>query len=363
MSVISYKCPNCDGELIFDPDTQKYKCEYCFSLFSQEELEDMQPAAQEEMQSEQSQTNGTEKTTEQTEQEDSQGAGVIYTCPSCGAEIVTEETTAATFCYYCHNPVVLGGRLSGELLPDKMIPFAIDKKTAETRFLDYVRKKKFIPKAFFNKKQIEKLSGVYFPYWVYDASMKGRMQAKATKVRVWMSGEEEFTETRFFDVEREGNIVLNDMTENALKKANHVLAEGVLPYRMEEAKPFHFGYLSGFLAEKRDIEKQEISDSMARDAKDYAGKMLRESVHGYQSVTEQRDSFSMEKETFSYTLFPVWTLTYKGKNGKQYYYSMNGQTGKVCGELPVDYKKITLTALIAAIVVLLLGMMGGYFLW
>ena len=44
MSVISYKCPNCDGELIFDPKTQKYKCEYCFSLFSQEELEAMTPA-------------------------------------------------------------------------------------------------------------------------------------------------------------------------------------------------------------------------------------------------------------------------------------------------------------------------------
>ena len=44
MAVISFKCPNCDGELIFDPSTQKYKCEYCFSLFSQEELDAMKPA-------------------------------------------------------------------------------------------------------------------------------------------------------------------------------------------------------------------------------------------------------------------------------------------------------------------------------
>lgn len=354
MSVISYKCPNCDGELIFDPGTQKYKCEYCCSLFSQEELDAMGHESRAE-------GPAPEQSTEQTK-EDAQ-TGVIYTCPSCGAEIVTDETTAATFCYYCHNPVVLGGRLSGDFLPDQIIPFSIDKKTAEAKFLEYTGKKKFIPRAFFNKKQIECLSGVYFPYWVYETSMKGRMRAKATKVRVWVTGDEEFTETRFYEVEREGDIVLKDMTENALKKANHVLAEGVLPYRMEEAKPFQFGYLSGFLAEKRDVEQEESGNRLQEEAREYAGKMLRETVHGYQSVTGQQSSFEPEEEKYSYTLLPVWTLTYRGKNGKMYYYSMNGQTGKVCGELPVDYKKITITALIAAVPVLLLGMLGGYFLW
>mgnify|MGYP002616689005 CR=1 FL=1 len=41
MAIISFKCPNCGGELIFDPATQKYKCEYCNSLFTQEELDAM----------------------------------------------------------------------------------------------------------------------------------------------------------------------------------------------------------------------------------------------------------------------------------------------------------------------------------
>lgn len=376
MSVISYKCPNCDGELIFDPKTQKYKCEYCMSLFSQEELEAMKPETQEEQQvetvnEETAGDSGTEQDfsgngEENVRQEQSAGNAeetVIYNCPSCGAEIVTDATTAATFCYYCHNPVVLGGRLSGEFLPDQVVPFTIDKKTAENKFLEFLNKKKYIPRAFFNKKQMEHLSGVYFPYWVYETSMKGRMQARATKTRVWRNGDTEYTETRFFEVERQGDIVLKDMTENALKKANHVLAEGILPYRMEEAKPFHSGFLSGFLAEKRDIEKEDVHTALKAEAEEYAGNLLRESVTGYQTVTDQQKSFSGKKEKFSYTLLPVWTLTYKGRDGNTYYYSMNGQTGKVCGKLPVDYKKVACTALISAAAVFLAGLVGGYFIW
>lgn len=143
MAVISFKCPNCDGELIFDPSTQKYKCEYCFSLFSQEELDAMKPAQTTEPQNadaagegkasgkpedkKQSQPgnkagSGTEKDNTENKESDKEAGkeadAVTYTCPSCGAQIVTDATTAATFCYYCHNPVVLGGRLEGKFLPD-----------------------------------------------------------------------------------------------------------------------------------------------------------------------------------------------------------------------------------------------------
>ncbi len=125
MSVISYKCPNCGGDLRFDPQSQKYKCEFCVSLFNQEELEDTNPQAK--------------AGTAQEGAEESHA--MVYSCPSCGAEVVTDETTAATFCYYCHNPVVLKGRLEGEYLPEKVIPFQIDRESALKQFLDYVKKK------------------------------------------------------------------------------------------------------------------------------------------------------------------------------------------------------------------------------
>ena len=157
MAVISFKCPNCDGELIFDPETQKYKCEYCGSKFTQAELDALQPAESEETdagaadgsdEAEQETTEQQSADTKKKEGEDGGAEAVIYNCPSCGAEIVTDATTAATFCYYCHNPVMLGKRLEGKYLPNKVIPFKISKKEAEKRFLEYVGKKKFVPKAY-----------------------------------------------------------------------------------------------------------------------------------------------------------------------------------------------------------------------
>lgn len=371
MAVISFKCPNCDGELIFDPGTGKYKCEYCYSLFSQEELDAMKQdiSGDEEPVKEQKASDTAENSTEQdsteqgfTEQDSQDEDAVIYNCPSCGAQIVTDATTAATFCYYCHNPVVLGGRLEGEFMPNKIIPFSVDKKEAEKRFLDFVGKKKFVPRAFFQKKQIDSLTGVYFPYWLYNASLQGGIQAEATRVRIWIAGDEEFTETKIYSVERDGEVELNHLSENALQKANKTLAEGVFPYRFEEMQDFKMGYLSGFLAEKRDIEKDTLEQGLQQEVRGYAEHLLQESIDGYDGVVVKDCNFQINKDEWSYVLLPVWTVTYKARNGKMYYYSMNGQTGNVCGELPIDYKKLGFLSGILAIAVLVIGMIGGYLL-
>lgn len=358
MAVVSYKCPHCGGELIFSPTTQKYKCEYCLSDFSQEELEALKP----EEGSEEKAVNFEEDTQEENTTEKETQEAVIYHCPSCGAEIVTDETTAATFCYYCHNLVVLSGRVSGEFLPDKIIPFAIDKKQATEKFLDYVHSKKFVPKAFFNKQQIEKISGVYFPYWMVDMDMEGSMQAEGRNVRVWRSGDTEYTETKVYRVEREGDVHLEDITKNALKKSNAKLAEGVLPYDVSKVQKFHMGFLSGFLAEKRDIERTELNKQVQQEANEYGEKILRGTVKGYSSISVKSCHLNQTQENWDYTMLPVWTVTYKGKNGKMYYYSMNGQDGKVYGELPIDYKKVWILGGIVFVVVLILALIGGYLL-
>ena len=135
MEVITYKCPNCGGDLTFDPVSGKYKCEYCLSSFTQEEMEKANPKAAEALHRENEDDAGRQETsdaqngtdTAQTQDETAQGEAVVYTCPNCGAEIVTDATTAATYCFYCHNPVVLSGRLSGEYMPDFVLPFKIIK--------------------------------------------------------------------------------------------------------------------------------------------------------------------------------------------------------------------------------------------
>lgn len=352
MAVVSLKCPNCDGELIFDPSTQNYKCEYCGDLFSQQEIDAMYP--------EETQQSGQE--TQAQEEESREGSSVCYTCPSCGAQIVTDETTAASFCYYCHNPVVLNAQLSGDFLPDQIIPFSVTKEQAQKGFEEYIRKKHFVPSAFFSKKQIESMTGVYFPYWCYDVNLDGKMQGDARNLRVWRMGDIEYTETKHYNIYREGVVTQENLTEHALKKANAKLASGVMPYDFSKLSPFRMGYLSGFFAERRDIERQEVEGMMQTKMRESAEKLMRETVSGYQSVSIANANFRAKKEKWSYVLFPVWTLTYKAANGKIYYYSMNGQTGKVCGELPVHYGKVLAASGLAAAVVLILGLIGGYFL-
>ena len=119
MDTYMYKCPNCGSGMEYDAQTHIFHCDYCRSDFTAEELEERRIKAEQRQ---------AEK--EEASMDDSPD---VYSCPSCGAEIITDETTAATYCYYCHNPVVLSGKLSGEFKPDYIIPFKFDRQDADRK--------------------------------------------------------------------------------------------------------------------------------------------------------------------------------------------------------------------------------------
>ncbi len=349
MSVVTYKCPNCDGELKFDPESQQFACEYCLSSFTEAQVKELAPAAE------------TERTADPAGEQTDSGA-VYYSCPSCGAEIVTDETTAATYCFYCHNPVVLSGRLDGAYTPQKLIPFAFGKEEAQKRFLAWTKKKWFVPKAFFNADQIEKLTGVYFPHWLVDCDIQAHMEASAKKVRVWRSGDTEYTETSRYNLVRTANIHFEDVVKTALKKADRELVESVQPYDSRNLIPFTMAYLSGFQAEKRDIERADLEQEVANDIQGYSASLLQGTMSGYSAVVPRVRNVRLLKENWDYTLLPVWTLTYRGKNGKLYYYALNGQNGNVFGRLPVSFGKLFAVAGAISAAVLILGLLGGLML-
>ena len=380
MSALSFKCPNCGGELLFDPSQQQYKCEYCDSTFSQQQLDELSPIhgqeyteASDDAEPSGADTVSGDESSETGEKPEGEGEGqgtaenqenghnaVVYSCPSCGAEIVTDETTAATFCFYCHNPVVLEGRVTGEYLPDWVIPFKIDRKEAEKKFRSYIKGKRYVPKAFYEDSQIEKLSGVYYPYWVYECSIDGQLSAEGTKLQVWRTGETEYTRTSIYDVERAGRIEIHNLLRNALKKTNRELVENVQPFRMKDVSPFKMGYLSGFLAEKRDMEQDAFRDELQGETKGYAQKMLKNTAGGYSVLKERASNYHIGRENWYYTLLPVWVLTYKSLGDKIFYFAMNGQTGTVCGKLPIDKGKLALHSIAIGAVVAVLCLIGGF---
>lgn len=353
MSAITYKCPNCDGGLVFDPESGTYACEYCLSKFTQEELEV-------ESQSE-TETAEPVEPAESEESTDSKQDAVMYHCPSCGAEIITDETTAATFCFYCHNPIVLAGKLEGKYLPDGVIPFKITKEEATEKFLEWIGKKKFTPRGFYSKSNIEKMSGVYFPYWLYDCEVDSSMNGTAKDIRIWRVGDIEYTETKTYRIRRAGKVSFRHLPKTALQKAQNALLKGIFPYEFGALEKFHMGYLAGFQAEKRDIEKDNYIEEIKKEVSEFAEKRIRDTITGRNTFIADSQHYHITKGDFSYVLLPVWVLTYKAKGGDICYFAMNGQTGEIVGSIPTDSKKLFKLGAIIFAVIFVLCMLGGLF--
>ncbi len=347
---MTFKCPCCGGYLEFDPSLQKFKCLYCGQVLSEDDLRD---------QSEQRQTEAADAQTEQSAADD---ALRTYQCQMCGAEIVTDATTAATRCYFCHSPVVLHDRLDEEFRPDGVIPFQLDKEAAEKQFVSYISKKKFLDRSFFNGAQLEMFSGVYYPWWYADVEGEARFDGQGKRVSVASTPTHIITTTRLYRVQREGRLTFRNMARKALMKADGKLSDGIHPYDLSAMKPYAGGYLSGFLAEKRDVPEASAKGEMTREADAYARSMMKQN-HSFNSL-DGDTAFTPESVEMKYVLLPAWVLTYKGgKDGAPYYYMMNGQTGRVCGRLPLDKKRVAACALGVGLAVFLLLCGGGAFLW
>ena len=295
-----------------------------------------------------------------------------------------------TECYYCGNPVVLGSRLSGEFKPDSVIPFALTKDMAVDAFMKMCGKKKFLPAGFANKKQFEKMQGVYFPYWYVDEKMQSSAVATGKKVRHWTSGNRRYTETSTYRLFRTGDIEIRNVFEEALRdkqgsptqkpqtnrQANaqeamkyldnyhmqqrHEMLQCVHPFDVTKAVPFSMSYLSGFKAEKREIGKEEIMGTIAERMDTYAKQLLEDTMSGYQGISLENYSDRTFDQRWRYTLLPVWIITYKFK-GQIMPFAINGQTGKTYGKLPVAGGKLALWGAIVALIVFVIAVLGGMF--
>ena len=363
MEVITHACQNCGAPLVFNPDDQKFHCDYCLSIFTEEEVTAFEKKQADAKFAGESAADSSAAQTVQPNDTPTQNLD-LFLCPSCGAEIVTDKTTAATYCYFCHNPVVLSGRLTGTFKPEKVLPFAISKEKARADFLAWTKKKRFIPKNFFDDKQIQLLTGVYFPYWDVDAKVDGQFRANGTNLRVWRVGELEYTETKQYAIYRRGNLAFKNIVKNALtKNAQKNMVASVQPFAVDQAVDFHSQYLAGFQAEKRDIEYLDVKENVADDLKNYSSALLKDTANQYNTITAVDTKINITEENNHYVLLPLWLVTYQNKNDDTpYYFAMNGQSGKTAGVLPISYKKLigTCAGIFAGLLALFL--LGGYFI-
>jgi DNA-directed RNA polymerase subunit RPC12/RpoP len=156
-AINEYKCPFCGGAVTFDSDLQKMRCPYCDAEFEIEQMETEPDGAEVNTTDSHIQETGYGwEITSATQWQDTDEDGIYaFLCKTCGGEIVGDQNLAATSCPYCGNPVVIQGRLTGDLKPDYVIPFKLDKKAAKEALNRHYVGKKLLPKVFKNKNHMQ----------------------------------------------------------------------------------------------------------------------------------------------------------------------------------------------------------------
>ncbi|MCL2170432.1 MAG: hypothetical protein FWB74_10480, partial [Defluviitaleaceae bacterium] len=316
-----YKCLNCSGAINFDTDLQELKCPFCDSTFevaammefaedcANEPDEPIQWASHEDIEWDEG-------------EEDSMS---VYTCNSCGGEIIADASTAATSCPYCRNPVVMKGKLSGSLKPDLIIPFQLDKAAAKKALAAHLADKKLLPKCFKSKKTLDDINGVYVPFWLFDADINANMRYRGTTVRIWADARFTYTETRHFSIIRQGDMAFDAVPVDASTKIPSDLMESIEPFDTSLAQPFKTGFLAGYMADKFDYSSDECINRANERIRKSAEDTFRRTITGYQSVTPEYRGVYLKDSTVKYALLPVWVITASWRD-KQYLFAMNGQT-------------------------------------
>ena len=325
----NYQCPACTAPLIFCPETGKLNCEYCESSYEASEMEAI--LAEKE-------AKAAAQWDESTLVSDWGPDGEqmrAYNCPSCGAQLLCDQTTAATACPYCGNPTVVPGQFDGALKPDYVIPFKLTKEDAIKAVRQYYRGRFFLPRAFLRQHTLEKVQGVYVPFWLYDGRARGTFHFEATRTQVYHQGNYEITERFEYDIVRSGSVDFQKVPVDGSSKMPDDYMDAIDPFDYRELKPFSTSYLPGFLADRYDVTAEECHSRADERCLNTLETTMRDTIHGFSYCHLRKKDAWLERGKVHYAMLPVWLLNV-GWKGKTHLLAVNGQTGKTAGTLPTS---------------------------
>ena len=326
-----YKCPCCGGAIHFDTTAQKMKCPYCDTEFDVANLRSFDKELEKTTQEDQMRWETPGKVWQEGETEGMR----VYVCKSCGGEIIGDENLGATKCPYCGNPVVLMGQFAGDLKPDLVIPFKLDKEAAKKALFEHYKGKPFLPKIFKNQNHIDEIKGIYVPFWLFDTDSHGDITYRATRIRTWSDSEYRYVETEYYALYREGDIRFESVPVDGSSQMPDAMMESIEPFHMADAVDFQTAYLAGYLADRYDVDANASIGRANERIKTSTESAFATTTGGYATVIPAGSNITLHNSEAKYALLPVWLLntTFKGEH---YLFAMNGQTGKFVGDLPVD---------------------------
>ena len=372
------KCPNCSGNLRFDPDTQKLACDFCGasfdpSLFDSKIDELVKDAPQAEASPVQNTQPAEEIKTDVTEalgpsgeaQASSstpnahEGEQVEFVCNSCGARVVTDKNTAATFCAFCGSPAMVGQRLTNEFRPQYMIPFKVSRQKAEEAFLKWAGRGKWTPFGFVSKENVKKLTGLYVPFWLFN--IKAHIDVEGNAEDVSYSGDKQITS--HYSIKRSGDVEWKNIPLDGETRIDDKLMEAIEPFNFSNMIPYDYDYIPGFYADRYDQDAQALAKRATDRGIAGMDQVIKSSIgkkYDRHRITKNRSTIT--SMAANYALLPVWFMSYKYHN-QMYYFAMNGQTGEVAGKVPVStVKKTAFFFIVLAIVAVIARFALGVFM-
>ena len=354
--VTNYQCPACTGPLHYSAKSGKLECDYCGSSFDVAEIEALYARKEAEAAAAKQAADAKAEAAQAAKAEAAEAAAAsggwdtsdlsrdwgaeadglrVYSCPSCGAELICDQSTAATACPYCGNPAIVPGQFSGALRPDYILPFRLSKDDAVQALRAHYKGKPFLPRSFTSANHIEQIQGVYVPFWLFDGGAEGAASYRASNTNVFETGDYEITETRHYHVVRAGSLAFEKIPVDASSKMPDDHMDSIEPFDYAQLRPFSTAYLPGYLADKYDVTIDDSRDRADTRCRETLAQALRDTVTGYGACVTEREDIALRRGKVHYALLPVWMLSTKW-NGESFLFAMNGQTGKLVGDLPTD---------------------------
>ncbi len=320
-----YECPNCGSNVKYNIAAKMMKCDSCDSTFEPSYFDRQTTQSK------------------QTEYFDT----MVYTCPQCGGELIGDVNEAAVFCSYCGTSNILEAKMTQSKRPKYIIPFSKTKEDCKSEYSKFIKRAIFAPNELKKAEYIDGFRSIYMPYWSYEIRQKGN---------VWFNGKKEH---------RSGDYIITDLyrtsgnldaayegySMDAASSFDDSLSQAIAPFYYQQKQPFSPAYMSGYYADVADVEQGVYS----RDAMLFA---TRETTKKVKDINEVDSSvidtpnnpaqLNTEIADVTNCMYPVWFLSYRNKD-RIAYAVVNGQTGKVAADVPIDVKKFALGAALMTI--------------
>lgn len=329
------KCSGCGGMLVFDPSSQSLVCKNCHTLTEIKRLQSSEKNAYcENIIS----NNKTKKNSN---------------CSNCGAKIEVKNLEITQKCPYCDSVFVLENEEINGLVPDLIIPFQFNKETAIQKYKDGVKKKHFLPNKFKKSPNLDNINAQFLPSFSFDTTTDSSYNGKITKSHTRRRSDGR-TETYYTTHSISGtrHYDFTNVIVEASSQINQETLDSVKPFKIDETSTFKYNpdFLRGYTAESYDKDLHACKLLSEELIKEKIKRMILSS-YSYSSVNYFNLTTTFADYKYAYILVPVYFINFNYKN-KNYTACLNGQTGKLGGELPTSKLKITLTIIIPLLLII-----------